>query len=112
MIKKEVVIRFTFEGIHSWPGCDIEEVKFLQHAHRHIFHVEMRIPVTHNDRDIEIIAMKRQATDFAKSEFGLNMGSLSCEDMAEKIMLRFGCSSVVVTEDGENGASITNTEAV
>lgn len=106
-MKKAVIARFSFEGIHCWPKCNIEDVSFLRTPHRHIFHVKMTVPVAHNDRDVEIIMLKRRAAAFIAS-VGVDLGSRSCEDIAELLCNRFSCSSVEVDEDGENGAIVTN----
>ena len=104
-----IVVRLQMEGTHSWPGVvdhpDLEEVHFLQYPHRHIFHIELRKRVEHDDRDVEIIAFKRLVESrLAKWYPQGNMGSTSCEMLAKRLAQHFVCSYVEVTEDGENGA--------
>ena len=107
MIKKSVVVTFQFEGIHSWPDCPIEEVSFLRYPHRHMFHVELAKEVSHNDRETEIIMLKRKL----EQEFynKINLGSQSCEDIAESLIKKHNLLYCKVLEDGENGAYLWNT---
>ena len=65
-----IIVRFTFSGIHHWPGApqDVEE-QYLVVPHRHLFHVEAVKAVTHEERDIEFIALQRQMiNDRARAE--------------------------------------------
>ena len=106
-----VIIRTRFEGVHCWPECPFEEVGFLQHPHRHIFHVEVKIPVTHSDRDVEFIMAKRALEDGTSLDLPRNLGERSCEDLCEAIYkvlkkAEIDVHSVKVFEDNENGAEV------
>jgi hypothetical protein len=102
-----IIITFTFEAVHSWHQCNIPEVSFLSKPHRHIFHVEMKKRVHHDDRDIEFILFKREVMSWVKLYWeGKNLGSKSCEMMAITLLDRFDCEYVKVMEDGENGAEV------
>jgi hypothetical protein len=101
-----VVVTFAFDGVHHWPECPFPEVEFLRYPHRHLFHVKMTKPVTHADRDVEIIMLKREAQDFCVMNFS-NAGRRSCEDMALALLSEFNLTSAEVLEDGENGAIVT-----
>ncbi len=104
-MKKHIVVTFQFEGIHSWPECPIEEVKFLRDPHRHIFHVKATKEVSHNDRDVEIIMLKRGMEEYVGNKFPAgDLNTMSCEDLAELFINAFELSSCEVLEDGENGA--------
>ena len=105
-MKCSVVVQFRFEGVHYWPECPIPEVSFLRHPHRHEFHVRIEKAVSHNDREVEIIMLKREAQDFCNMNFS-NAGRRSCEDMAQALIEQFGLSMAEVLEDGENGARLT-----
>ena len=106
-MKKLIVIRTTFAAIHHWPECDIEEVSFLRHPHRHLFYVTMKFNVSHNDRDIEFIRQKKEVDFFCESRYGDTfIGTMSCEDIAEELMNKFEADFVSVFEDNENGAEI------
>lgn len=96
-----------FEAIHCWPKAPKSE-RYLAHPHRHLFCVELRIEVYHNDRDLEFYAVKKWLTSTL-----LTMSKplkTSCEMYAEKIAILFerkygvGRSLVVcVSEDGLEG---------
>jgi hypothetical protein len=96
-----------FEGIHCWPGCPFEEVKYLRDPHRHIFHVKAYKQVFHDDRDVEFIMLKHQVERYLKNKFPDGfMGATSCEMLGRELMDVFGLIEVEVNEDGENGAVI------
>jgi len=109
-MKKTIIVRTRFEGIHSWPDCPYEDVAFLKNPHRHEFWVEVEIEVSHNDREVEFIMAKRELEEYVVLRYaGEDLGSKSCEDIAEEILnsgiLPF--CSVIVLEDGENGAKLS-----
>lgn len=100
-----IIINFQFEATHSWPNCNIPEVSFLKSPHRHMFHVEMKRPVRHNDRDVEFIKFKRDVLKYVRENWeGKDLGHRSCENLACFLASQFGCTYVKVMEDGENGA--------
>lgn len=118
----EVIISFQIEGFHNWPAAAEydKEVAFLADRHRHIFHFRLWKPVTHSDRDIEIILFKREVIKWLIDIYGkrhawgglitatapLEFGAMSCEQIAENLLTAFACSRVEVLEDGENGAIV------
>lgn len=104
-VKKLVVINLQVEGVHCWPNCDIRGVEFLRNPHRHMFYVEATKEVSHNDREVEIIMLKRIVTEYLES-FDGNFYAMSCEDIAEDLLQRFDFHSVKVLEDNENGAYV------
>lgn len=102
-----VIIRTQFEGVHCWPECNVPGVEFLRNPHRHTFHVEAKFRVTHTDRDREFIDLKRCINTFVTRNYEVDLGRMSCEDLACDILSRFeqdNCVSVKVFEDNENGA--------
>lgn len=104
--RTEVFCRLTFEGFHRWPDAP-DEVAFLRDAHRHVFHVEVRVPVEHDERDVEFILLKRHVLDLiAGIQLDGTCGDWSCETWARVILNATGASSVTVSEDGENGATV------
>lgn len=117
-LAKEIVIKLQVEGLHHWPECDVEGVEFLKDKHRHVFHIECNKQVSHSDRDIEIIKLKRQMEDFLYESFATIEGqprvcdfdTMSCEMIGELMVSAFKLSSCLVTEDNENGACIIATE--
>jgi hypothetical protein len=86
-------------------------VSFLANEHRHIFHFNVAIEVTHNDRDIEFIQFKRWLEALYQGTLQLNYKSceMICDDLYEVIATRYPDRFVEITvsEDGENGATIT-----
>jgi len=113
-MRRQVIASLKVEGIHSWPKCPHEEVSFLKSKHRHIFHIKAWKSVEHNDRDTEIILMRR---DILRSLFEnhsntfdgcFQFGTMSCEDIAEFLLTENSLDSVEVMEDGENGAVLWN----
>lgn len=106
VINKYIVVNLNFEGLHKWNDCPLEDVKFLRNEHRHIFYVEIIKKVSHNDRDIEIIMLKREVLNYLGNQ-PVYLDNKSCEDIAEDLLLKFNAVSVKVTEDNENGAIIT-----
>jgi hypothetical protein len=106
-MRKNVIITTRFSAIHSWPDCTIESVAYLRHNHRHVFHVVIKIPVSHDDRDVEFISKKEEIMQFINKNWeGVNVGTRSCESLAEELLTRFGACYVSVMEDGENGGEV------
>lgn len=108
-MKIEIVVSLQIEGLHNWPECPIPEVEFLKDLHRHVFHIRAKKLVSHNDRDVEIIMLKRDILQYFAACHGTpcNFGRMSCEDIAEQLMITFSLSSCRVLEDNENGAELT-----
>lgn len=113
--KRMIWVTFQREGIHAYPAAltdpNLEDVSFLGHPHRHIFHFKVAIEVTHNDRDIEFIQFKR----FLEESFAdgtLQLDSKSCEmisdDLYDHIAFRYPDRDIEisVSEDNENGSHI------
>ena len=104
-MKTVVFFTLRFPGVHHWPECDIPEVAYLRDKHRHVFHVRGEVEVSHSDRDVEFIRLKRLVTEHIHSKFpGGDMGATSCEMLAESLVKAFNLSKCEVSEDGENGA--------
>mgnify|MGYP001392328477 CR=1 FL=1 len=112
LVLKSIVVRSQFEGFHSWPDCPYEEVAFLRNVHRHIFHVEIKIAVTHNERELEFFMVKKELNTLLAQDFEHKEFTLSCEAIAEIILDKLRekyptLYSVSVFEDNENGAVYT-----
>lgn len=108
MNKKYIKVRTQFEGFHYYPGAsEIDSrIKFLEYEHRHIFKVEVKIEVTHSNRELEFFLVKWALENFIKSG---NQNHKSCEMIAEDIINNHLLPSygdryyeVVVSEDGES----------
>jgi hypothetical protein len=116
-------VTFQREGIHCYPAAatdpllatgDKYDVSFLGYPHRHIFHFRVCIDVYHNDRDIEFIQFKRWLEGlYSGDQNSLQLDYKSCEMIADDLYLqianRYPDRNVIieVSEDGENGCSIT-----
>lgn len=97
------------EMIHHYPEAPVD-VKFLSNPHRHMFKTKVEIEVTHNNRDIEFIQLKRDIDDMLKTFKSSHDGtSFSCEVLADKLYYWLENSypdrkiAISVSEDGENG---------
>jgi hypothetical protein len=99
-----IIVKYQFEALHRWENCPFDEVKFLKHPHRHLFYVEAEKEVTHEDRDIEIIMLKREMEMFSKSKY--DYGNMSCEMIAIILLNEFNLKTCTVLEDNENGAKV------
>ena len=114
-MKTNIIVNLQFEALHCWPACpdDHKEV-YLKQPHRHVFHIKLKIPVNHCDRDIEFIELKRWIVNglyrtYGKGDLRLtvpDLGAMSCEMLASKLMREWNAMYVSVLEDGENGAEI------
>jgi len=113
MTKSYIRVRTDFEGFHYYPKAgDIDpRIKFLETEHRHIFKVEVKISVTHLDRELEFFLVKWALQDFIKSG---NMNHKSCEMIAQEILEEhliptYGDNryyEITVSEDGESDGII------
>jgi hypothetical protein len=120
-LKSKIWVTFRREGIHKYPAAltdpklktgDEYDVSFLGYPHRHIFHFKVAIEVFHDDRDIEFIQFKRWLENlYGKGT--LELDYKSCEmigaDLYQQINSRYPNREVTidVSEDGENGATMT-----
>jgi len=120
---RQIWVTFRKEGIHCYPAAATDpnlntageyDVSFLANPHRHIFHFRVSIDVWHNDRDIEFIQFKRWLESLYNGQSSvLELDWKSCEmiadDLYQQIAQRYPDRSVTieVSEDGENGCSIT-----
>jgi hypothetical protein len=111
--KKFIVIKTSFIATHRWALCPPEAyAPYLRTQHRHQFHVIMKWPVLGSDRELEFLEMKAQVdAHLIKEYLYQDLGSLSCEMIAERLIYKFNdshCCFVSVFEDNENGAEVTN----
>ena len=104
-----VIINLQHECIHNWPECNLEGVEFLKYPHRHIFHICCKKLVSHDDRDVEIILLKREIQEFLNKVYPKTFGSMSCEMNARELAEVFDLYYCSVLEDNENGAEVIDT---
>jgi hypothetical protein len=105
------IIKLQYEALHCWPGVvsalpQNPEIHFLQHPHRHIFHITLEKDVSHEDRDLEIILFKRAVLAHLTEYYRGDLGGMSCEHLATYLLNKFQCRSVEVLEDNENGGKV------
>ena len=115
--KSMIWATFRKEGIHMYPAAatdpklatgDEYDVSFLGTPHRHIFHFNVYIAVTHDDRDIEFIQFKRWL-EKCYSDGTLELNHKSCEMIARELNATITArypgreTWIDVSEDGENG---------
>ena len=102
-----IVVNLRVEGFHQWVGAPAPH-SYLASMHRHEFHVRAEKLVTHADRDIEIIAFKRELVEFIEAKYGrpAMLGGKSCEMLALEFVRAFQLDLCEVLEDGENGAVV------
>lgn len=107
-----IKIRTEFEGYHFYPnaGSIDPRIQFLENEHRHMFKVEVKISVTHLDRELEFFLVKWALQDFLKDN---KMNHKSCEMIATDILEKhlkpnYGerYYEIVVSEDGESDGII------
>lgn len=103
-MNRHIIITVLQVGYHKWDAAP-DDVAFLRNEHRHVFHLKVSFPVTHNDRDLEFFQVQRDLRKWAKSP--MNMNGKSCEMLAEDILKAFPHAAwAEVWEDGENGARV------
>ena len=99
-MRRSIAITFSFDGVHWWTEAP-EEHAYLRNPHRHLFAGKAFMAVTEPNREVEFIALKRIVEKWCRENYA--MSSLSCEQMAHELCVRFGFYRVEIWEDGENG---------
>jgi hypothetical protein len=108
-----IKVRTEFEGFHYYPsaGTIDPRIQFLENEHRHMFKIEVKISVTHLDRELEFFLVKWALQEFIKDG---KMNHKSCEMIATDILEQhlipaYGSDryyDIVVSEDGESDGII------
>lgn len=113
-------VTFRKEGIHKYPAAATDpnlatggwdDVSFLANEHRHIFHFKVWIEVTHDDRDVEFIQIKRWL-ELLYNQGTLQLNYKSCEMIARDLNAQIKAKypnrhvKIEVSEDGENGCEM------
>ena len=114
----EIFVRFTLPAIHCWKDAT-DNRAYLKHPHRHTFHFEVRMEVGHNDREVEFHDLMLQCQLFISKNWDsegpfpdhIDFKGRSCEMIAGELgeyvaTLYKRLCTVVVSEDGEAGASV------
>lgn len=94
-------------GFHRYPTAP-QFCLYLAARHRHVFVVRCSFAVEHNNRQVEINERQNEIEAYLCAKYGrpCEFGDMSCEDIAEELIGRFGASGVQVLEDGYGGAKI------
>lgn len=115
MMTTDITVRFKREALHYWAHAP-DSVGFLRHPHRHEFHVAVTIRVEHDDRELEFFLFRNECAALCTIPRGLDAPAVpkSCEAFAKELIaplikLYNRPLTVVVSEDGENAATVTFT---
>lgn len=109
-------VKLSVEGMHYYSDASEKHglpMKFLEFPHRHMFHIEVRVSVKHDNRDKEFILLKREVIEYLHSKYYqeelnvLDFRKMSCEMIAKDLMFVFHADSVKVSEDDENYALVS-----
>lgn len=111
-----IIVTLQVEGLHNWPAANkiLPQVGYLSDLHRHIFYITCKLPVYHDDRDVEFIDFKHRIQKYLNDRYYntdkkcLLFEALSCEMIAKELLEYFKLSYCSVMEDNENGAEIFN----
>jgi hypothetical protein len=113
MSETYIKVRTNFEGYHFYPnaGSIDPRIQFLENEHRHTFKVEVKISVTHLDRELEFFLVKWALATFIQAG---NQNHRSCEMIGADILNNhliptYGDNryyEVIVSEDGESDGII------
>lgn len=110
--------RLTVPGVHYWPDAKGTRA-YLAFPHRHLFHVAVEVPVTHEERQIEFHDLRQLAWEgigtlggpWASDPSLIDFGPASCETLARRLgewLTHRGVpvGEVVWGEDGESEAVV------
>lgn len=115
-MKTIIGVKLSVEGMHYYSDASEKHglpMKFLEFPHRHMFHIEVRVSVKHDNRDKEFILLKREVIEYLHSKYYqeelnvLDFRKMSCEMIAKDLMFVFHTDSVKVSEDDENYALVS-----
>lgn len=105
MRKTIVWVTTQFVAFHRWKEAP-DNVRFLRDYHRHIFHVQIGMDVSHSNREIEFFQFKEKVDIFLRLTYEMKKLDESCEMIASRLLETFNAVFVEVSEDGENGARV------
>lgn len=100
-----VWVTSEFTAFHRWVDAP-ESVAFLRDYHRHVFKVRLAVQVSHGNRQIEFFTLKQQLENYLSSRYSGRRFDYSCEMIAETLLREFDADEAIVSEDGENGATV------
>jgi hypothetical protein len=113
MTDATIFVRFIAPGFHCWTGAPEGERSYLADRHRHLFHVEVRMKVAHDDREVEFHDLLDEARAIFTEDLShdSDYGSQSCEMLGRTLGKHLAMQykrpvTVIVSEDGECGAQV------
>ncbi len=115
-----ITVTTAVDGLHHWPDAP-NKVDFLRSPHRHIFKIAASFSLTAS-RQLEFFITQDQLLQAILpcgkmlgdlSVVVIDFGQQSCEQIADAVMTQLDAMSlpvvsVMVSEDGENSATVTN----
>lgn len=123
MPRTVVYCKTQVEGYHRWP--DAQEVlgsahrelaKVLSQLHRHMFHCTVAVEVSHTERDVEFVLLKRLVTTCLEAILTRQPPDIeptySCERLCLLLHDELAChlgntvAFIQISEDDENGAIV------
>lgn len=93
MKKTFIYVQFVKEGMHNYPEAatdknlasgDWLDVSHLAHPHMHYFYFKVWVQVTHNNRQIEFIQLRRWLESLYNNGT-LTLNNMSCEMIADEL---------------------------
>lgn len=107
---RSIYVQSQFIAYHCWVNAP-ESEGFLQAWHRHIFKVRIDLVVTTDDRDLEFFHVQK-SLNWVLQQWQEQKVNKSCEMFCDNILAALQSEypslfRVEVSEDGENGAVIT-----
>jgi hypothetical protein len=103
-----ISVKFSSVGYHNWPDAPLHRA-YLRALHRHVFGIEVKCFVTHDDRQIEFHDLLGAATLFwpPNDIFGAKSCEMLARDLGSKLRNEnYPVVSVTVSEDGESAATV------
>jgi len=111
-MKTHITAKTELLATHNWPGAPPHRA-YLSNLHAHIFIIEVKAPVKHEDRDIEFHDLHYNLEKVASSLVSYRIdgpptfGDKSCEQIGSEVLKRMPLvSSVSVSEDGQFSAEV------
>lgn len=105
-----IVCNVTVEGFHYWRNAPVK-YGYLRNNHRHMFNIELHIPVVELNREIEFIDEQRIIKERILEEFGDSLGyaqfeGMSCEHIAEWLMNEYPTATYCKVIEDTNGGAV------
>ncbi len=116
MNKVFIVARTEIFASHQWPDAPSDR-SYLANRHVHTFHITVKAPVNHLDREIEfhdlLTELKKYIHDILNYRIDgpKSFGDMSCEMIASKLLgLMPYITIAIVSEDGKFDAEVHREE--